>query len=180
MIIETERLTLRPLRLKDAPALQKLLDDPTISGQLPSVPYPLPEGAAEDWIKSAMNDLTFACVGREPRTMGVLGGFVGLSLEPGNRAQIGGWCGKQFRHNGYAIEAAQAVVRYGYESLDLETIYAIRKGRLWVATREGNRSSPFRHEPNGWHILDGAAGDGVSRNPIAWIGQRLRRTFWRS
>jgi GNAT acetyltransferase-like protein len=182
VIIETDRLTLRPLTLADAPVLQELLDDPSISDQLPSVPHPLPPGGAEQWIRETMNDLTFACVGREEATMGVLGGFIGLHLEPGNRAQIGGWCGKPFRHNGYAVEAGRAVVRHGYEVLGLETIYALRKGRLWVATRDfSDGKLPFRHVRDQEHILQdvGEPTSNLSR-PIAPVGRRtarLRRLF---
>jgi hypothetical protein len=178
VIIETERLTLRPLSLDDAPVLRELLNDPAIAEQLPSVPYPLPPNGAEQWIQETMNDLTFACVGREEETMGVLGGFIGLHPEPGNRAQIGGWCGKEFRHNGYAVEAGRAVVRYGYDVLGLETIYALRKGRLWVAQREfEDRHLPLRHAPGDWHILEDIGEDEPSRNLIASIGQRLSRVF---
>ena len=142
VIIETERLTLRPLTLDDAPTIQELFDDPSIAEQLPSVRYPLPPDGAERWIREVQEDVTFGCVGREEDTMGVLGGFVGLHLEPGNRAQIGGWCGKQFRHNGYAVEAGRAVVRYGYEVLGLKTIYALRKGSAMGCLAGGRRAAP--------------------------------------
>jgi hypothetical protein len=181
VIIETERLTLRPLTLDDAPTIQELFDDPSIAEQLPSVRYPLPPDGAERWIREVQDDVTFGCVGREEDTMGVLGGFVGLHLEPGNRAQIGGWCGKQFRHNGYAVEAGRAVVRYGYEVLGLKTIYALRKGRLWVASPEAaGRHLPLRHEPDGWHILDTVAEeDEPDRGRVARTRQ-LRGLFRRS
>jgi len=177
VIIETERLTLRPIALEDAPVLQELLNDPAITEQLPSVPHPLPPNGAEEWIRGAKNDVTFACVQREEQA---LGGVVALHLEPGNRAQLGGWCGEPWRHNGYAVEAMKAAVRYGYEELGLERIYALRKGRLWIAPRDfGSRHLPFKHDPTAWHLLEEAAEEGVSRNPIARIGQRLSLVFRR-
>jgi [ribosomal protein S5]-alanine N-acetyltransferase len=181
VIIETPRLTLRPLSLDDAPAVQELLNDPTIAEQLPSVNYPLAADGAEAWISEAMNDVTFACVGRTDDTMGVLGGFIGLHLEPGNRAQIGGWCGAQFRHNGYAVEAGRAVVKYGYEVLGLETIYALRKGRLWVASPEADdRHLQLRNAPEEWHMLDRLETERPNRNPLAKIGERLTAFLGRS
>ena len=139
------------------------------------MPHPLPEDGAEVWIRSTLDDVTFACIQRDEDAFG---GIVALHLEPGNRAQLGGWCGKPWRHNGYAVEAMHACVRYGYEVLGLKTIYALRKGRLWVAPREsGKRHLPFKHEPASWHILDEAAEAGQSRNPIARIGQRLGQMF---
>jgi len=178
VIIETERLTMRPLTMADAPEVRVLLDDPAIAAELPAVGHPPTEGAAEQWIEGATKDITFACI---ERAEGAFGGIVALHLEPGNRAQLGGWCGKPWRHNGYAVEAMHACVRYGYEVLGLKTIYALRKGRLWVAPRDfGDRHLPFRHDPNGWHILDEV--DDVerpSRGPVARIGQRLGRAFRR-
>ena len=182
MIIETERLTMRPLTIEDAPDVQRLLNDPTVAAQLPAVPYPLPEGGAEEWIRSATEDATFACV---ERAENAFGGIVALHLEPGNRAQLGGWCGEPWRHNGYAVEAMHAAVRYGYEVLGLTTIYALRKGRLWIAPRDfADRRLPFRHSPDEWHILE-QAGEESSRlpAPMAAIGRktaRLRRLFVRS
>src|SRR5205823_1080736 len=124
--------------------------------------HPLPEGGAEEWIRSAMEDVTFACV---ERAENAFGGIVALHLEPGNRAQLGGWCGEPWRHNGYAVEAMHAAVRYGYEALGLETIYALRKGRLWIAPRDfADRRLPFRHSPNEWHLLD-ETGEEASRPP---------------
>jgi len=178
VIIETERLTLRPIALEDAPVLQELLNDPAITEELPAVPYPLPPNGAEQWIRGAMKDITFACVQREQQA---LGGIVALHLEPGNRAQLGGWCGEVWRHNGYAVEAMHAAVRYGYEELGLDTIYALRKGRLWIAPKDSrDRHLPFRHAPNSWHVLEDVGVDEPSRNPIAWIGQRLGRVFRRT
>lgn len=177
MIIETERLTMRPVALDDAPVLQVLLDDPAITAELPAVPYPLPPGGAEEWVRTAMEDVTFACIQRET---GDLGGIVALHLEPGNRAQLGGWCGGPWRHDGYAVEAMHACVRYGYEELGLDTIYALRKGRLWIAPRDSDaRHLPFRHAPNSWHLLEDVGEDGPSLARSSF-GQRLNRLFRRS
>lgn len=179
MIIETERLTLRPLTMEDEPVIRELLDDPFIAAQLPAVRHPLPEDGAKRWIETATEDITFACIRRDD---GALGGIVALHLEPGNRAQLGGWCGEGFRHEGYAVEAMHACVRYGYESLGLKMIYALRKGRLWIAPRDSeNRHLPFKHEPSSWHLLDQIDEEGAAdRNPAASIGQRLGRLFGRS
>jgi Acetyltransferase (GNAT) domain len=177
VIIETERLTMRPIALDDGPLLQKLLDDPAIAEQIPSVRHPLPPNGGEQWVREAMEDVTFACIQRET---GDLGGVVALHLEPGNRAQLGGWCGEAWRHEGYAVEAMHACVRYGYEELGLDTIYALRKGRLWIAPREfADRHLPFRHAPESWHVLDDIGEDGPSRAGSSFrlrLGRFLRRT----
>ena len=176
MIIETKRLSLRPLTIEDAPKVQRFLDDPTIAEQLPAVPHPLPEGGAEEWIRSSSAGLMFAVVGR--RT-GTFGGVIGLHVEEGNRAQLGGWCVKPFRKNGYATEALHAVVLYGYQELGLSTIYALRKGRLWIAPADFDEQRiPFRHAPDSWHLLD-RVGDESGRNPLTRIGRGLGRVLRR-
>ena len=59
------------------------------------------------------------------RTNGTLIGGVGLRRERDhNRAELGFWLGVPYWGNGYATEAARAVLRYGFESLGLHRIQA--------------------------------------------------------
>ena len=154
-MIETERLILRPLTPEDAPVLQELLNDPAIASELPSVPHPLPPGGAEEWIRGAMQDVTFAILGRDERTQGKVVGVIGIHLEPGNRGSVGGWVAAEWRHNRIAVEALHAAVRYGYESLGLTTVYMLRKGRLWVAPNDfDDPHIPFKRERAARHILN--------------------------
>jgi hypothetical protein len=178
VIIETERLRLRPLTIDDAPKVRQFLDDPKVAAELPSVPHPLPEGGAEEWIRSSSSDLMFAVVGRQT---GAFGGVIGLHLEEGNRAQLGGFCAKPYRLNGYAAEALHAVVRYGYEELGLGTIYALRKGRLWIAPVDfAEQRLPFRNAPDSWSVLEQTDDvDDAARNPVARPGERIGRIFRR-
>ena len=151
-VIETARLRLRPLTLEDAPSVRPLLDDPSIARELPAVPFPLPDGGCEEWIAGACEDDTFAM---ERRSDGKIVGAVGLHFEPSDRCQVAGWVGRPYRHEGYAVEAMRAAVHYGYAERDLRLVYALRKGRLWVASPDGDdEHMPFHNEPDGWHLLD--------------------------
>lgn len=40
------------------------------------------------------------------------------------RAELGYWIGKPFWNHGYCTEASRAVVRYGFEALALERVFA--------------------------------------------------------
>jgi len=40
------------------------------------------------------------------------------------RAEIGYWLGQEYRGKAYMIEAARAVLRYAFKSLELETVTA--------------------------------------------------------
>jgi RimJ/RimL family protein N-acetyltransferase len=59
------------------------------------------------------------------RSDGRLCGGVGLHPEtPHHHAELGYWIGVPYWGNGYATEAAKAVVRYGFEHLKLNRIFA--------------------------------------------------------
>ena len=59
------------------------------------------------------------------RSNGQLCGGMGLHPEMQHRrAEIGYWIGVPFWGNGYATEAAREVVRYGFERLNLNRIFA--------------------------------------------------------
>jgi RimJ/RimL family protein N-acetyltransferase len=121
--IETERLLLRPFRLEDAPDVKRLCSAPEIAAGTLTIPHPYPDGAAEAWISShaAREDLNLAIERRED---GALVGAVGLEFEPEHhRAELGYWIGVPYWGNGYATEAAAAVVRAAFE-LGLNRVYA--------------------------------------------------------
>jgi ribosomal-protein-alanine N-acetyltransferase len=88
------------------------------------VPHPYTEQDARTFISSAKesNEARFAIV---LQSDGSLIGGMGLNVDPGHpRAELGYWLGTPFWRNGYATEAARAVVRYGFEILGLHRIYA--------------------------------------------------------
>src|SRR5579859_2248094 len=173
-MIESERLILRPLTLDDAPVLQELLDDPTIAEKIPSIPHPLPAGGAEEWIREAVNDVTFALIGREGPERGEIVGVIGIHLEHGNRGAIGGWVAQEWRHKRYAVEALHACVRYAYEDLGLTTVYMLRKGRVWVAPPDfADHHIPFKRDPTAWEAMNDLSEDGPVGSALARASRRL-------
>ncbi|HWS72312.1 MAG TPA: GNAT family N-acetyltransferase [Thermoanaerobaculia bacterium] len=126
--LTTERLLLRPFAPADAPELQRLAGHIEIARNTLSIPHPYPDGAAEHWIGghaeqfAASGDVHFAIV---PRDSGVLAGAIGLLLNRDHeRAEIGYWIGVQWWGRGYAAEAAQATVDYGFTVATLNRIFA--------------------------------------------------------
>ncbi len=127
-VLETPRLLLRPFRETDIPAIVRLLQDPDIAKTTLNVPYPYAEKDARNWLEIQQQErrqgtgYTFAIVLRED------GEFVGaIDIRPDMRhkkAEIGYWIGKRYWGQGYATEAARAIIRYGFESLGLNRIYA--------------------------------------------------------
>lgn len=126
--LTTARLVLRPFTLGDAPDVQRLAGERAIAETTLTVPHPYPDGAAEQWIASHApkyaegKEVVFAITSR---TDGSLVGAVGLALEPDHAlAELGYWIAVPQWGQGYATEAARAVVAYGLGSLKLHRIQA--------------------------------------------------------
>jgi len=124
-VLTTERLTLRPFEMSDAPAMQRLVSAPEVAYNTLRIPHPYPDGAAEEWISSHQQssdddaEVVFAITLRES---GEFVGVIGLRPAPHDKAEIGYWIGVPYWGRGYATEAVGAVIRFGFESLSLHRI----------------------------------------------------------
>ena len=129
--LTTDRLTLRSLALHDAPNIQNLAGDRLVAQGTLTMPHPYEDGMAEEFISHIQSQFaektgyTFAIALKETdEVIGVIG--IGLeSLEKFQRAEIGYWIGVPYWNKGYMTEAAKAVVRFGFEELGLNRIYAM-------------------------------------------------------
>ena len=122
--LRTERLVLRAFIPADAPRIQELAGDRDVALNTMHIPHPYPEGGAEEWIatqdeKREHGNVIFAI------DDGELVGGIGLRVQREfDRAEIGYWIGKPFWGRGYATEAAGAIIRFGFEEMNLNRIYA--------------------------------------------------------
>ncbi|MDR6225119.1 GNAT family N-acetyltransferase [Desmospora profundinema] len=126
--LTTVRLHLQPFDLADAPAVQEWAKDARVAATTLNIPHPYPDGAAEDWIGSLHEQhhrnrgTTVAIRLRHDDT---LIGAMGLGIHPQhNRAELAYWIGVPYWGQGYATEAARAVIRYGFQDLGLHRIWA--------------------------------------------------------
>lgn len=125
--LHTARLLLRPFTRDDAPVVQQLANDREIAANTLGIPYPYEDGMAAQWINGHQTlyenngDLVFAIVRNADHTL--IGG-VGLHPQPHDRAEIGYWLGRAYWNDGYVTEAASEIVRFGFEELKLNRIYA--------------------------------------------------------
>ena len=127
-VIRTERLTLRPFRLEDAKDVQRLAGSKAIADTTARVPHPYEDGMAEKWIKShrglfrRRKAVIYAVTRSDTKK---LVGAIGLELHMADeRAEIGYWIGRRYWNRGYATEAAEAMLMYGFMELGLKRIYA--------------------------------------------------------
>lgn len=166
----TERLVLRSLTLEDAADIQRLAGDRDVASTVLRIPHPYEDGMAEEWIRSCseayQNEeaINFAITLEAERN---LIGTIGLELEEEHeRAELGYWIGKSYWNQGYATEAAKAVIAYSFKVLKLNRIYAYHftrnpaSGR--VLEKVGMRSeSRRRQHTKKWGNFEDSIGYGI-------------------
>ncbi len=93
-----------------------------------SIPHPLSLAQAQDWLAKRVTEMaeeksaTFAVT---LKSTSKLIGAIGLHIEPEHCcAEMGFWIGMDWWGQGYATEAARAVLRYAFELRGLNRIHA--------------------------------------------------------
>ena len=126
--LRTDRLSLRPYRAADAPALHRLINDWEVCRTLTVVPFPYPRALADDWIASTAISLAagdaydLAITGTEGEAE-VLVGSVGLRIDRAARSgRLGYWVGRRYWGHGVASEAAGRLARWAMANLDLDRL----------------------------------------------------------
>ncbi len=128
-ILKTNRLILRPFTLSDASDVQRLAGDKDIASTTLLISHPYLDGMAEEWINKHREEfengkqITFAIILREENC---LLGAIGLSDidHEHETAEVGYWIGKPYWNQGYCTEAAKAILKYCFEVLKLNRVYA--------------------------------------------------------
>ncbi|MFQ4140368.1 GNAT family N-acetyltransferase [Nodosilinea sp. PGN35] len=130
-VLYTARLVLRPFGLADGLAVVALAGDRAVAENTLSIPHPYSAAEAEEWISqrsaawAEKKSINWAITLPE----GTLCGSVGLALYPAyNMAELGYWIGRPYWGQGYATEAGAAVVEFGFSTLGLNRVNAVRFG----------------------------------------------------
>lgn len=127
--LETKRLRLRQWVLSDGAPLYQLNSDPEVMAFFPN---PLSKEQSDTYLlelhnRIAQNGYGFWAV--EEKASGGLVGFVGLNVPKydlpfGPCTEIGWRLAKPFWGKGYATEAAEACLEYGFIELKTDQIYS--------------------------------------------------------
>jgi RimJ/RimL family protein N-acetyltransferase len=130
--IETERLLLRGWRDEDIEPYARLCADPEVMRFIGDGST-LNREQAEEQIsrfRRHWEGRGFGLWALEERRMGAFVGFAGLAhqedwAEGEHKTEVGWRLGREFWERGFATEAAEASVAYGFGKLRLETIISI-------------------------------------------------------
>ena len=120
-VLETERLVLRAPCRKDAKALARLINDRRIAINTARIPYPYSVEDAEQFIAAAKRqggEVAFLITLDDD----LIGGCGVARSDSG--PELGYWVGVPFWGQGFATEAARAVIDYAFCSLGHEALEA--------------------------------------------------------
>lgn len=112
--------------------IKKLAGDKDIASNTLNIPHLYESGMAEEWINTHPEDyekgerISFAMI-HEEKFIGAIGLHDINSAH--QRAELGYWLGKPYWKNGFCSEAALAILRYGFQELGLNRIYALHFAR---------------------------------------------------
>ena len=122
-VLETERLVLRAPRLGDAKAIAQLANDRRIAENTTRIPHPYRVADAEAFIEhvahAGAGEIAFLITLADDPI-----GACGLASVDGPVPDLGYWLGAPYWGNGYATEAARAVIDYAFSALGHEELQA--------------------------------------------------------
>ena len=147
MILETNRLILRPWEESDAESLFKYASHPDVGPIAGWAVHTSVENSREI-IRSVLSaPETYAVVlkksGQLVGSIGLMPGKASNIDLPDSEGEIGYWIGVPYWGQGLIPEAVREMLRYGFEVLDLD--------RIWCGYFDGNEKSKRVKEKCGFH-----------------------------
>lgn len=169
-VLETTRLKLRQPTLADVKAIAGIVSDKRVSINLRRVPHPYTLDHAADFVTStASSGETVFLVETAREAVGL----VGLSWEVEGVPELGYCFGVDHWGKGYATEAAQSVIDFGFEEFSIE--------RMTSGARVVNKASRHVLEKCGFNWTS------VELNRFLALGSstpvdcfKLERSVWSS
>jgi RimJ/RimL family protein N-acetyltransferase len=121
--LQTARLVLRRPAADDARTLAALANDIRIAQNTTRIPHPYALSDAQAWLRGVN--------GKEGETTylvtlasGSVIGACGVELRDGKTPELGYWIGTQYWGQGYATEAARAVIDHAFAALGCEELHS--------------------------------------------------------
>jgi len=167
--LETDRLRLRPVRLSDAPAIQKLFPVWEVVRYLdPVVPWPYPDNGAGAYLERILPEAedgrryTWAITLRQSPADELIGI---VELTPNNPTDHRGfWLGMPYHAHGYMSEAVFAVTDFAFDVLNMP--------ELLLNNAEPNIPSHRLKEKAGATIV-------AIASDVQFVGGKFRKVSWK-
>lgn len=122
-VLVTERLVLRPPHEDDIPDLVELANHRNIADMLARMPHPYGEAEARAFITMTANRTDGCAYALTLAESGAFVGGAGLNTTP-RGLELGYWIGEPYWGNGYATEAAHALIDLAFRATDSEHVNA--------------------------------------------------------
>jgi ribosomal-protein-alanine N-acetyltransferase len=167
-MLETERLVLRLLKLEDAERVEELASDYDVAKTTLTIPHPYPKGSSKQFISSMVDAekegkiVIFAVINKEDKR---LIGIINISNNKTHeRGELAYWIGKPFWGKGFGTEAANAILKLGFEELHLNRIFA----------------AAFTNNPGSWRIMEkiGMKYEGTLKQHVVKWGEYKDLTYY--
>ena len=146
MILETERLILRPWELTDAEYLFQYASHPAVGPIAGWSPHASVENSREIIENILSASETYAVVLKElSHPVGSIGLMIGSASNIGisdTEGEIGYWIGVPFWGQGFIPEATRKIMQHGFEDLNLT--------KIWCGYFDGNNKSKRAQEKCGF------------------------------
>lgn len=128
-VLDTPRLRLRPIDLSDASEIQKAAGNREIADTMISIPHPYPAGEAERYCRRQQSEREAECSAAFTIELRPTKRFCGLVEvrridREHSLGELSFWLAADAWGQGYMSEAVQTVVRYAFENLGLNRLYA--------------------------------------------------------
>lgn len=163
-VLETARLILRPMRLSDAPAIQRHFNDWEVVKHLSGhVPWPYPDDGAETHIRTSLEtrDRYYWTITLKGDDEAI--GLISIKPEAGEaREQRGFWLARAYWGRGLITEAAERVTEHAFVDLGWT--------HLWLGNAEPNLASHRVKEKQGARI--------IVRVPIQTVSGPAMKVVW--
>ena len=117
-VLETERLMLRRPTLADVKAIAHLADDRRIAENTRRLPHPYLQEHAIEFVRAIAENKRETVFLIENNFVPI--GMVGVDWRQADAPELGYWLGVEHWGQGFATEAARAVIDFTFEEFDVE------------------------------------------------------------
>jgi ribosomal-protein-alanine N-acetyltransferase len=135
--LETERFTLQPFHKEDATRIKELANNKELATIL-GLPHPYELKHAEEWIaiqpEQIKKGIEYPLTIVTKKENEIIGTITLRIDKNNNKGELGYWIGRDYLGNGFATEAVNRMIEFGFNQLDLNKVWASAMSRNKAST----------------------------------------------